>query len=268
LLAARHITDELMQLQDAHEHDNVSTSDLKHKTGSKQRPVTLLSVNSQVLFGFVQTAAPKRKALRWPLLHPAMRRRCSCLIPPRAEAVLQAQRPAWATSLLHSVEIWIKILPQASAFKVLAKVVALQLSLLVCLTLLCLQGEELERLVQNPLFRCMQREFNVSMALLKRFAKTALAFLPLTLCFFCVLSVSRLISSWSRLSLRAQRRATTTFVTCSSISRRTRHALFRDTNLLAHATRPLQLPATWQKKTPNIKNMAPHVRLCGLNLRY
>lgn len=33
-VAARHITDELMQLQDAHDHDNVSTSDLKSKTGA------------------------------------------------------------------------------------------------------------------------------------------------------------------------------------------------------------------------------------------
>jgi dynein heavy chain 1 len=108
----RHITDELLQLQDTHDHDSAADGGAEIKTiGRKKTRKTV-----------VAEAAKAEES--------------------------KTQRPQWMTALLVSVGQWNKKLPRPNTVKGLPK------------------GEELERMVENPLFRCMQREFHICTNLL------------------------------------------------------------------------------------------------------
>jgi len=105
----RHITDQLLQLQDTHDHDQADAGGSEIKTLGRKKSKKAKAVTTEV-------AKAEEK---------------------------QTQRPAWMTSLLGQVLQWIKRLPKPNTVKALPK------------------GEELERMVENPLFRCMQREYTI-----------------------------------------------------------------------------------------------------------
>ena len=76
----------------------------------------------------------------------------------RAETKEADDKPAWLLSLGRSVVEWLRVLPSPNDVKPLPK------------------GAELEKAVQNPLFRCLQREYYMAVDLLKMY--TRLTVLP------------------------------------------------------------------------------------------